>query len=50
VSSNVKENVAEYHLRYIRQSLKHIKASAKTGDISLENICSLMEEVWNEGE
>ena len=50
VSSNVKENVAEYHLKYIRQSLVLIKASAKMGDISLENISSLMKEVWNEGE
>ena len=50
VSSNVKENVAEYHLRYIRQSLVLIKASAKMGDISFENIFGLMKDVWNEVE
>ena len=50
VSSNVKENVAEYHLRYIRQSLVLIKASAKMGDISFDEICNLANEVWNEGD
>ena len=48
VSSNVKENVAEYHLKYIRQSLKLIKASAKIGDISLKTVCNLMNEIWRE--
>ena len=47
VSSNVKENVAEYHLKYIRQSLVLIKVSAKMGDISLETVCNLMKEIWN---
>ena len=49
VSSNVKENVAEYHLMYIRHSLELIKASAKIGDISFETVFNLMEEVWNGG-
>ena len=47
VSSNVKENVAEYHLKYIRQSLVLLKTSAKIGDISLETVCNLMKEIWN---
>lgn len=47
VNPNVKENVAEYHLKYIKQSLELIKASANIGDISLETVCKLMKEIWN---
>ncbi|WP_295084615.1 GntR family transcriptional regulator [Ruminococcus sp.] len=50
VSSNIKENVAAYQMEYIRQSLELIKTSAEIGDISLETVCNLLNEVWNEGE
>ena len=50
VSSNIKENVVAYQMEYIRQSLELIKKSAEIGDISLETICNLMKEVWNDGE
>lgn len=49
VSPNVKENVAEYQMEYIRQSLELIKTSAKIGDISLDTVCNLLKEVWHEG-
>ena len=48
VSSNIKENVAAYKMEYIKQSLELIKKSAEIGDISLETICNLMKEVWND--
>ncbi len=50
VSSNIKENVAAYQMEYIRQSLELIKKSAEIGDISLDTVCNLLKEVWNEGE
>lgn len=50
VSSNIKENVAAYQMEYIKQSLELIKTSAEIGDISLETVCNLLNEVWNEGE
>lgn len=50
VSSNIKENVVAYQMEYIRQSLELIKKSAEIGDISLETICNLMKEVWNDEE
>lgn len=47
VSSNVNENVAAYQKEYIRQSLVLIKAAAKIGNISFDDICNLAKEVWH---
>ena len=47
VSSNVNENVAAYQKEYIRQSLVLIKAAADIGNISFDDICNLVKEVWN---
>lgn len=50
VSTDVKKNVFEYQMKCIRQSLELIKTSAEIGDISLDTVCNLLKEVWNEGE
>ena len=48
VSENADTIAAEYHLRKIEDNLKEVILSAKTIDIGIEELHTLMNELWHE--
>ena len=48
VSENADTIAAEYHLRKIEDNLKDVILSAKTIDIGIEELHTLMNELWHE--